>query len=187
MMKLAKFSCIFIALAFLAAAQDIPGTSDVPDAKAPKVSMVPPPVATVTRGKANPVPLRFRVQPGFHINSNTPTFPYLKPTLLMVDAQTDIVVGKVTYPTGEMMSFAFAPDEKLSVYAGVFDVSVSIRPLASVLPAKYAFRGRLKYQACDNAQCYPPKELPVQFEVKVVKAPVTKHRGGSPQSPHIHN
>jgi hypothetical protein len=96
------------------------------------------------------------------------------------------MLGGVTYPEGEQMSFAFAPEEKLSVYSGDFSLSVMVRPLASVLPGKYAFRGELKYQACDNAACYPPKKLPVQFEVKVVK-PAPPHRKNPAQSPHIHN
>jgi hypothetical protein len=61
-----------------------------------------------------------------------------------------------------------------------------VRPLASVLPGKYVFRGELKYQACDNAACYPPKKLPVQFEVKVVKSPPPATKNPA-QSPHIHN
>ncbi len=64
-------------------------------------------------------------------------------------------------------------------------MAVSVRPLASVLPGKYVLRGNLKYQACDNAACYPPKQLPVQFEVKVVKAPPPPRKNPG-QSPHIH-
>ena len=98
---------------------------------------------------------------------------------------TDIVIGRVTYPAGEEMSFAFAPDDKLSVYTGEFPVTVEIRPLAGVLPAKYMIHGELKYQACDNAACYPPKKVPVQFEVKVVKAPPPPARIPG-RVPHVH-
>lgn len=159
---------------------------DSPGKKAPSVTLVPPPVATVVRGKATPVELQFHVASGFHINSNTPSEEYLIPTVLKLDPPTDIVVGRITYPPGEQMSFAFAPDEKLSVYSGDFVLSVSVRPLASVLPSKYEFRGTLKYQACDNAACYPPKRLPVQFEVKVVKGPKPPAKNPA-QSPHAHN
>jgi hypothetical protein len=159
---------------------------DSPGKKAPSVTLVPPPVATVVRGKATAVELQFRVARGFHVNSNTPSEEYLIPTVLNVDPPTDIVVGKITYPTGEQMSFAFAPDEKLSVYSGDFTVAVSVRPLASVLPSKYEFRGTLKYQACDNAACYPPKRLPVEFEVRVIKAPKPPAKNPA-QSPHAHN
>jgi hypothetical protein len=154
--------------------------------KIPSVTMSPPGVASVTRGKPNIVELQFHVSSGFHINSNKPSAEYLIPTVLKLDAPTDIVLGRTTYPEGQEMSFAFAPNEKLSVYSGKFDLAVTVRPLASVLPGKYAFRGELKYQACDNAACYPPKKLPVQFEVKVVKAPPPPRKNPA-QSPHIHN
>lgn len=157
-----------------------------PGRKFPSVTMLPPGVASVTRGKANAVELQFHVSSGFHVNSNKPSAEYLIPTTLKLDVPTDIVLGGVTYPEGQQMSFAFAPDEKLSVYSGEFDLEVMVRPLASVLPGKYVFRGELKYQACDNAACYPPKKLPVQFEVKVVKAPPPAKKNPA-QSPHIHN
>jgi len=164
----------------LAAAQDSPGK------KAPSVSLVPPSLTTITRGKAGTVQLDFQVASGFHINSNAPKSEYLIPTVLHLDAPTDIVVGKITYPAGEDTSFPFAPEEKLNVYSGEFSLAVSVRPLHTVLPGKYIFRGELKYQACDNAACYPPKRLPVEFEVKVVKAPPAPKKNPA-QSPHAHS
>jgi len=63
---------------------------------------------------------------------------------------------------------------------------VLVRPLRTVMPAKYAVHGMLKYQACDNAACYPPKQLPISFEIKVIKAASeTRHRNPA-QSPNIH-
>lgn len=165
-------------------AQDL-AEQEMPGKKAPSVSMATPAVASIPRGKASSVNLEFSVGSGFHINSNQPAAEYLIPTALKLDAPTDIVVGKITYPAGQEMSFAFAPDEKLSVYSGTFTLAVSVRPLASVLPGRYEFHGRLKYQACDNAACYPPKQLPVKFEVKVVKAPPAARKNPG-QSPHVH-
>jgi hypothetical protein len=158
---------------------------DVPGRRIPSVTMTPSPVITVTRGKSNPVNLRFRVSSGFHVNSNHPKSEFLIPTALKISAPTDIVIGKVTYPAGSEMSFSFSPDDKLSVYTGEFPVVVEVRPLAEVIPAKYMIRGELKYQACDNAACYPPKKLPVQFEVQVIKGP-PPHRKNPGQSPHVH-
>ncbi|HZP63103.1 MAG TPA: protein-disulfide reductase DsbD domain-containing protein [Terriglobales bacterium] len=154
--------------------------------KVPSVTMSPAGVATVTRGKSSTVNLEFQVERGFHVNSNKPSAEYLIPTILRLDPPTDIVIGKTTYPDGQEMSFAFAPNEKLSVYSGTFTVAVSVRPLASVLPSKYELRGTLRYQACDNAACYPPKTLPVKFEVKVVKAPAAPKKNPA-QSPHAHS
>jgi|SRR5580698_1838242 hypothetical protein len=157
-----------------------------PGKKIPSITMTPLPLTTVTRGKPNTVALQFHVSSGFHVNSNTPSAQYLIPTVLKLDAPTDIVLGRITYPAGDQMSFAFAPDEKLSVYSGEFDLTVMVRPLASVLPGDYEFHGQLRYQACDNSACYPPKQLPVRFQVKVVKAPPAPYKNPA-QSPHIHN
>jgi len=154
--------------------------------KSPSVTLTPPAVANITRGKANSVGLEFRVNAGFHINSNTPTQEYLIPTVLKLDPPTDVVIGKITYPPGETTSFAFAPEEKLSVYSGAFPVEVSVRPLAHILPGKYTIRGSLRFQACDNAQCYPPKNIPVEFEIKIVKAPPAPSKNPA-QSPHAHS
>jgi hypothetical protein len=158
---------------------------DIPGKKAPSITMVGAPLTVVTRGQGGSVDLQFRIGSGFHVNSNTPAQDYLIPTALKLNAPTDIVVGRITYPAGEEMAFAFAPDEKLRVYSGAFTIGVIVRPLASVLPGKYEFRGRLKYQACDKAACYPPKELPVEFEIKVVKGPAP-HVKNPAQSPHVH-
>jgi hypothetical protein len=147
--------------------------------------MSPAPTVTITRGKPGTVDLHFRIDGGFHINSNTPTTDFLIPTTLKLTAPTDIVVGKVIYPPGEQMSFPFAPDEKLSVYTGVVILGVVVRPLVTVVPGKYAFHGQLKYQACDKAACYPPRQLPVDFQINVAKGSVVRKRNPG-QSPHVH-
>jgi Disulphide bond corrector protein DsbC len=151
----------------------------------PAIKVSPPPLVSVMQGKSVTVPLSFHVPNGYHINSNKPKSEFLIPTVLKVEATTDIVIGKTTYPDGHDMSFAFAPDEQLNVYTGDFNVDVLVRPLHSAQPGKYIVRGTLKYQACDNKACYPPKKLPVSFDVKIAKAPVS--RGKNPaQSPHVH-
>lgn len=154
--------------------------------KAPSVTIGPIPTVTAQRTSQTLVPLNFRVAPGFHINSNAPKSEFLIPTQLKMDVPTDIVLGKVQYPEGKDVSFPFSPDEKLNVYSGDFTIKVAVHPLHSVVPGKYVMRGSLRYQACDNAQCFPPKTLPVNFEVKVVKEKGTG-RANPRQSPHVHN
>jgi len=151
----------------------------------PAVIMAPAPLVTAVQGKPATVPLSFRVARGYHINSNQPNSEFLIPTVLKMDATTDIVISKTTYPEGQDMSFAFAPDEKLNVYTGDFKVDVLVRPLLSVQAGKYVVRGTLKYQACDNQACYPPKQLPVSFDVKIAKAPRAPVHNPA-QSPHAH-
>ena len=151
--------------------------------KAPSVSMAPVGAVAAQQGKQTKVTLNFRVAPGFHINSNAPKDEFLIPTALKMDLPTDIVLGKIEYPQGQDVSFPFSPDTKLNVYSGDFTINLMVHPLTSVVPGKYAMHGMLRYQACDNAQCFPPKTLPIAFDVKVVKEPAAP-RHNPAQSPH---
>jgi hypothetical protein len=170
-------SCIFLWLAATAVGQA---------GKAPSVSFAPVAMVTAQRTKQTMVDLNFRVASGFHINSNAPKDEFLIPTSLKMDLPTDIVLGKIGYPEGKDMTFPFSPDQKLNVYSGDFSIVVAVHPLHAVVPGKYVMHGILRYQACDNAQCFPPKTLPVSFEVKVVKEPPAPHKNPA-QSPHVHN
>jgi hypothetical protein len=154
--------------------------------KPPSVTMVDPGITSVARGKAGNIDLFFKVTPGFHVNSNKPRSEFLIPTSLRLTAPTDVVIGVVNYPAGVERNFPFAPNDKMSVYGSQFVINFAMRPLASVIPGKYAVHGVLKYQACDDATCYPPKQIPVSFLIKVVKS-TTESEGRNPaQSPHAH-
>jgi len=152
----------------------------------PTIVYNPPESTSIHRGHLGGVVLHFRIPGGYHINSNQPRQEYLKKTELKVDAPTDIAIAGVTYPAGEDRSFPFDPNEKLNVYTGDFALKVLVRPLRTVVPARYAVHGVLKYQACDNAACYPPKQLPVSFEIKVLKAAAETAHKNPAQSPHAH-
>jgi hypothetical protein len=154
--------------------------------KAPSVAFAPIALVTAPRAAQTMVDLNFRVASGFHINSNTPKSEFLIPTNLRMDLPTDIILGKIGYPAGKDLTFPFSPDEKLNVYSGDFTIAVAVHPLHAVVPGKYVMHGVLRYQACDNAQCFPPKTLPVSFEVKVTKEPPGP-RHNPAQSPHVHN
>lgn len=177
-MRMLLTSALFLFSAWASAQDDL-------GPQGPAVKMAPAPVVTAVQGKSATVPLSFRVASGYHINSNKPKSEFLIPTVLKIEATTDIVIGRTTYPEGQDMSFAFAPDEKLNVYTGDFKVHVLVRPLHSVQAGKYIVRATLKYQACDNAACYPPKLLPISFDVKIAKAPPAHIRNPA-QSPHVH-
>ena len=171
---------LFFSLVSLAAA------APAQSGRAPSVTIEPVPLVTAPRTEQTPLNLNFRVARGFHINSNTPRSEFLIPTALKMDVPTDIALGKIAYPAGQDVSFPFSPDEALNVYTGDFTISVVVHPLHSVVPGKYVMHGVLRYQACDNAQCFPPKNLPVSFDVKVVKEkPGPRHNPA--QSPHVHN
>jgi cytochrome c biogenesis DsbD-like protein len=170
----------------LADAPSAPTPAPAPVGKVPSVVIAPVPLVTAPRAAQTMVNLDFRVPHGYHINSNTPKSEFLIPTALKMDLPTDIILGKINYPAGDDLAFPFSPDEKLNVYTGDFRIVVAVHPLLSVTPGKYVMHGVLRYQACDNSACYPPKTVRVEFDVKVVKEPATHHANPA-QSPHVHS
>jgi DsbC/DsbD-like thiol-disulfide interchange protein len=115
----------------------------------------------VAAGKAQDVELRFRVEPGFHINSHTPHDELLIPTVLKLDPVSGVKVSGDAYPPGTSFRLPIGDGETLDVYQGEFRVHVRVEAArgASTLT------GVLHYQACDNAACFPPRNLPVKIAV----------------------
>lgn len=158
----------------------------VPLAKAFQVTADPVSPVAVTAGKPALVTLRFHVSPGFHINSNQPGSELLIPTALKLDPPTDIGISKITYPKGEKLTLAIAPDEPLSVYTGPFAVTAVVSAMRSATPGTYKVHGELRYQACNDRACFPPRKAPVDFDVKVRKARAARTGHNPAQSPHVH-
>jgi hypothetical protein len=111
----------------------------------------------VRAGEPQTVVLRFRVEDGFHINSHTPKDELLIPTALRFNTGSVVKVVSQQYPKGSTFRLPLGSGETLDVYQGEFRVSVGV-----VVPkGSSTLVGVLKYQACDNAVCFPPKTLPV--------------------------
>jgi hypothetical protein len=134
------------------------------------VSFVSVSKVVVAPGKSAPVAFTFRVEDPYHINSSQPLVPELIPTQLHFSLPGEVAIGRVTYPSGKLMSFPFDPGTKLSVYSGdVVIRGMVVAPLSSST-GTFTLHGELKYQACDNNACYPPKKLPFTFDVRVGSA-----------------
>jgi hypothetical protein len=115
----------------------------------------------VEAGKPQVVELRFRVDPGFHINSHTPHDETLIPTVLQLDAADGLQVQDAGYPAGTPFHLSTGAGETLDVYQGEFRVRLRITARKGAL----SLTGGLRYQACDNAACYPPRTLPLRIAV----------------------
>jgi DsbC/DsbD-like thiol-disulfide interchange protein len=115
----------------------------------------------VTPGKSQVVELRFRVEPGYHINSHVPKDELLIPTALKLDADNGVKVLDEQYPAGSPFRLEVGAGDTLDVYQGEFRVAVRM-----VVPKGATdLAGSLRYQACDHAACFPPRTLPVKVAV----------------------
>jgi DsbC/DsbD-like thiol-disulfide interchange protein len=113
---------------------------------------------TVHAGKPGVLELRFQIMQGYHVNSHTPKSQLLIPTAVTLQPANGVKVGALEYPAGKSYSFSFDPGTKLDVYAGDFIVKLPVVAAAG----EHTLDGTLRYQACDNASCYPPRNVPVK-------------------------
>ena len=113
---------------------------------------------TIAAKKPATLELRFQVINGYHVNSHTPKSDFLIPTVVTLQPVAGVKTGELEYPHGSPYSFSFDPGTKLDVYAGSFIVKVPVVASAG----EHTLEGTLKYQACDNASCYPPRTVPVK-------------------------
>lgn len=105
------------------------------------------------------VELRFRVDEGYHINSHAPMDDLLIPTTLKF-APGAVKVAGTEYPKGEIIKLT-GNGEGLDVYQGEFKVKLRV-----VAPRGFStMTGTVRYQACDNNACFPPKTLAVKLAV----------------------
>lgn len=137
------------------------GTLTSPTAKTKQYVTVAAEEQVVKAGKKSVIELRFKVGEGFHVNSHTPKSELLIPTNLTLKPAVGVTASAPEYPAGTSYSFSFEPNEKLDVYTGTFAVKIPVVAEAG----SHTVDAVLRYQACDNAACYPPKSLPVEFVV----------------------
>jgi Disulphide bond corrector protein DsbC len=154
---------IIVTLASLALpAQIVPAN---PPARSPvaasAVAYLFPEQVSVPAGKPTPVTLHFRVAPGLHINSHTPTSEFFIPTTLTFPADSGMRLDAAAYPAGALITLPIDPGSKLSVYTGEF--AIQARLVAA--PGDHLVQGKLRYQACNDSECLPPKTIPVAIDV----------------------
>jgi hypothetical protein len=114
------------------------------------------------RNTAVQVQIPLVVKEGYHVNSNKPTEEYLIPLKLTWTSTGALEGGEITYPKPLMEKFEFSePDKPLSVYMGKFDLVAKFKVAANAPAGPGVASGKLRYQACSNKACYPPKTVDV--------------------------
>jgi DsbC/DsbD-like thiol-disulfide interchange protein len=130
-------------------------------AKAEAVQYLYPEQVTVPAGKSTPVALHFRVKQGLHINSHEPKEDFLIPTVLSIPDSSGVRLESATYPAGTEFALPVEPGTKLIVYTGEFAIQTKI----VAQPGDHMVEARLRYQACDDNACLPPKTITVPINV----------------------
>jgi len=153
---------------FLLSTQAIAQTPSAKDVVAPTTFVSYEPVA---RGMAFQVAVVLKIRPGFHINAREVTYEYLIPTELRPNVPAGFKFESVIYPKGTVRTFPFSKDKGLNVYTDtvILRLPLIVMPDAPLGPQHLAMK--LRYQACDDEACFPPKTRDVEAILTVVAAP----------------
>lgn len=120
---------------------------------------------TAKRGSSFTEKVPLHLKAGFHCNSNTPADEYLIPlklTWTSGPAQAEPVV----YPKPQMENYPFSQNP-VSVFSGTFVVETRFKVPADAKPGMATIQGKLRYQACNERECLPPKTLDVQVPIDI--------------------
>jgi hypothetical protein len=125
----------------------------------------PPEKLRIRRGETVAVTVNAQLRPGYHANSNTPSESYLIP-LKLTWAADPLESVEVVYPKARMEKYEFS-EKPLSVVSGNFDVVTKFRAPSNASAGPAILTGKLRYQACTEKLCLPPKIVTVPLTVQV--------------------
>jgi hypothetical protein len=120
-----------------------------------------PEQVTIPAGKSTTLALHFRVASGLHINSHTPREQELIPTALTIPPDSGVRLVGAVYPPGTDFTLPLDPNTKLSVYSGEFTIQARIVAASG----NHLVEATLRYQACDNNACMPPKTIIAAIDI----------------------
>lgn len=144
------------ALAFVAVAASAQSSSGV--------LTVTEPAKLVVKRTDNPTfDLKVSLKTGYHANSNTPTESYLIPFRLTW-APGPLESEEVVYPKAKMEKYDFT-DKPISVFGGDFVITTKFKRAANPQLGPGFITGKLRYQACNDKMCLPPKTVEVRLPV----------------------
>ncbi|MBS1875437.1 MAG: hypothetical protein JSU00_19650 [Acidobacteria bacterium] len=123
------------------------------------------PKLKVKRGAEAAVTVHAQLEPGYHVNSNKPNEEYLIPLKLSWKAEP-LEPGAVTYPKAETEKAGFS-DKPLSVFSGAFELVTKFKAPATAPGGMAIVTGKLRYQACNDRMCLPPKTIDVPVTVDI--------------------
>lgn len=151
----ARAALLLAALTPVLAAQGINALGIAPAAK-----------AAAKPGAVLTAKVTVQLRPGYHVNSHTPSDEYLIPLTLKFPNAPFPVAGQ-DFPQPKLEKYSFS-EKPLSVFSGEFDIVTRFQVPDSAKPGMSTLSGRLRFQACNDRMCLPPKSLDVQVPIEIL-------------------
>jgi DsbC/DsbD-like thiol-disulfide interchange protein len=116
-------------------------------------------------GKSSEAQVKLVIKEGYHINAN-PASQYQIATQLTVEQAEGVTPGQPKYPASVTKKFTFS-EQPLMVYEKEAVISVPLNVAATAAKGERSLTARIRFQACDEQVCYPPKNMQVSIPLTV--------------------
>ncbi len=121
---------------------------------------------TVSRGAHVRGNIQLTIPGGLHVNSSRPASEYAIPTVVTVRAGAGVKVSRVTYPSGRNRKFQFS-ENLINVYEGRVSFPFTVTVPANFKGTTVRVTASVRYQACTDEVCYPPRTKNVTLTARV--------------------
>lgn len=121
---------------------------------------------TVTKGKAARATVVLSIPGGLHVNSSRPGSEYAIPTTVRASAK-GVRIGAVVYPRGQNRKFGFS-ENAINVYEGRATFTFPVTVPANFSGSTIRVNVTVRYQACTDEVCYPPKSKQITLTARVI-------------------
>ncbi len=129
------------------------------------LTAVAPPKTVGVRNGILTAKVSVQLRDGFHVNSHAPNDEYLIPMRLTWEA-TPLQVLAVDFPKPVLENYEFS-NKPVSVFTGDFDVVSRFKVPANAPLGPGSLAGKLRYQACNNSMCLPPKTVTINLPIDI--------------------
>jgi DsbC/DsbD-like thiol-disulfide interchange protein len=120
---------------------------------------------TVARGQKARGTILMTIPGGLHVNSNRPSSEYAIPTVVTVRS-SGIRLSRVSYPRGKNRKFQFS-ENSINVYEGRVSFPFTVTVPENFKGKTIRVNASVKYQACTDEVCYPPKTKNIVLTARV--------------------
>lgn len=123
---------------------------------------------TVERGDSTRGNIVMTIPGGLHVNSSRPSSEYAIPTVVTVRGASGVRVSRVTYPRGKNRKFQFS-ENLINVYEGRVKFPFTVTVPENFKGNTIRVTAAVRYQACTDEVCYPPRTKNVVLTARVVR------------------
>jgi thiol:disulfide interchange protein len=128
----------------------------------------------VAAGSTVRAALEVALPEGFHVQSNQPRDPSLIPTKISFTPPSGVTVTEVVFPPAVELK-QLGVEQPLAVFEREFAIGVVFSVTKGTARGDLVVPGQLRYQACNDAICFPPKTVAAEWTLRVGPG-----AGGSP-------